>query len=167
MKQELARSLHSICPLFESWGKIVPLFRASRLLSRSERESLIAEINNFASVAKIANISITMKMHHLIHHAQHIALEAYNAIGYFAEDALESIHALVIKYCNRFSQMDGDRQGKQVLCSLQLDKQDKHATANKMVKEEKKRLKIRELSKGTAQNHEKKSIMRSLKYYHY
>ena len=34
--------------------------------------------------------------------------------------------------------MDGDRQGKQVLCSLQLDKQDKHATANKMVKEEKK-----------------------------
>ena len=70
VKQYLERSIHSIRPLFESWGKIVPLFRASRLLTRSERERLIAEINNFAGVAKIANISITMKMHHLIHHAQ-------------------------------------------------------------------------------------------------
>ena len=115
VRHKISQTLNEMSPVFKSWSKIIPLLRASRLLSRSERESLINEIKNFEDAMKSSDISITIKMHHLLHHARNIAIDAYHTIGYFAEDALESIHALVNKFCSQFSQIDGNLRGKQVL----------------------------------------------------
>ena len=74
-------------------------------------------------------------MHHLIHHSDNISIDAYHTIRYFAENSLESIHALVNKFCCQFFQIDGTLCGKQVLHNMQLDKQDKYANERKLIKE--------------------------------
>ena len=79
-------------------------------------------------------------MHHLIAHTIPNVLKKYHTVGYFTEDALESIHAfLVNKLCQKYIQIGGYRKVTQVLRSLQFQKQDLHLTKSKAVKEEKKR----------------------------
>ena len=41
IKEKIANGLNKMRPLFASWSNSVPLFRASRLLTRSERHSLV------------------------------------------------------------------------------------------------------------------------------
>ena len=111
VRHKISQTLNEMSPVFKSWSKIIPLLRASRLLSRSERESLINEIKNFEDAMKSSDISITIK--------------------------IQSIHALVNKFCSQFSQIDGNLRGKQVLRNMQLDKQDKYVNESKLIKEKK------------------------------
>ena len=84
------------------------------------------------------DLSTTIKIHHLITHTDTPVLEKYHTFGFFAEYALESIYHLVNMYCRKFAQIDGDWRGKQVLRSLQFQKQDIHLTKTKGEKEDKK-----------------------------
>ena len=99
---------------------------------------LIQKIKEFANkIVKIPGILVTPKMHHLIAHTIPNVLEKYHTVGFFTEYALESIHALVNKLCQKFIQIGGDRRVTQFLHSLQLQKQDLHLAKSKAVKEEK------------------------------
>ena len=114
MKHKILQALNEMSPVFQTWSKIIPLFRASCLLSCSEHESLINEIKNFEDAIKSIDVSITIKMHHLIHHADNISIDICHTTRYFAEDLLESIHALVNKFCSLFFQIDGTLRGKKI-----------------------------------------------------
>ena len=112
-------------PVFEAWSAVMPLLRASRKLDDLEQDELKENIGEFgkAHKEKIGN-AFTKKMHHLLCHVAKF-IDTYGTVGFFTEDALESIHARVNYFVARFASLDPERRVRQVVRSLASDKKSK------------------------------------------
>jgi hypothetical protein len=59
-------------------------------------------------------------MHSLFPHVE-ACLKTYGTVGFFAEDSLEVIHAVLNRIVTVFQSLDGDRQTKQVIRFLSAE----------------------------------------------
>jgi len=101
--------------IFKLFGQVVPNFRSTRLLDETQREELLEAINEFwEAYIGLSKGSITTKIHFLVHHTE-LMLKLYGTIGFFAEDSMESIHAIVNALANQFAALDKSRRCTQVL----------------------------------------------------
>jgi hypothetical protein len=96
--------------IFMHFSKVVPKFRSTRLLSLDERTELMEDIDNFwnAYIDNPSGGSVTSKLHFLRHRTRWM-LELYGTLGFFAEDSIESIHAMVNRLASRFQALDSRR----------------------------------------------------------
>ena len=62
-------------------------------------------------------MSVTIKLHILIFHVKEM-LDTYGTVGLFAEDSLESIHAVVNQLSRQYASLDRKRKVKQVYRNL-------------------------------------------------
>jgi hypothetical protein len=101
--------------IFCAFSKVVPLFRASPLLTTFERATLLEAIDSFWELYNSNSTgSITIKIHHLFHHCREMLIR-YGTIGLFAEDAMESIHAIVNLLACQYAALDGERRATQII----------------------------------------------------
>ena len=93
-----ASLLDSFCThhaIWASFAELVPLLRTTRKLLHQECSDLLSYIEFFASMYKEKSTeNITIKMYLLFTHAQQ-QLQIYGTLGFFSEDSMESIHALI------------------------------------------------------------------------
>jgi hypothetical protein len=98
-----------------AFSKVVPLFRASRLLTSFERATLLEAIDSFWELYNSNYTgSITIKIHHIFHHCREMLIR-YGTIGLFAEDGMESIHAIVNFLAHQYAALDGERRATQII----------------------------------------------------
>ena len=95
----LKQYLHSIADKHEkvwsAWAGIAPVLRSTRLLKKSERANLLEDIEEFVKLyLQETDGSIILKLHHLAPHAKSL-LDELGTLGFFAEDSMESIHAII------------------------------------------------------------------------
>jgi predicted hotdog family 3-hydroxylacyl-ACP dehydratase len=130
-QDEVTRVKEILCrheKVFAAWARVVPTFRSTTLLPESERLSLIEDIAAFwDAYIECTSGSVTVKLHFLIMHTKQL-LFAYGTIGFWAEDAVESIHAIVNLLARRYAALDPKRRAVQVFRSLHARQQE--ATAN-------------------------------------
>jgi di/tripeptidase len=89
-----------------------------KIESETEIQAFLDAINDFW-VAYIDNCdgSVTTKIHLLVMHAEWY-LRTYGTIGFFTEDALESIHAIVNRLAKTYAALDKTRRGTQILRAM-------------------------------------------------
>jgi antitoxin component of RelBE/YafQ-DinJ toxin-antitoxin module len=98
-----------------AFSRIAPSFRAARLLSSAERASLLDDIQEFwEGYISHSDGSVTIKIHQLVHHFKEM-LERYGTIGLFAEDGMESIHAVVNRLARQYASLDPKRRATQII----------------------------------------------------
>ena len=98
-----------------AFSRIAPSFRAARLLSMPERASLVADVKEFWEEYILhSNGSVTIKIHMLVHHFLEM-MDRYGTIGLFAEDGMESIHALVNTLARQYASLDPTRRVTQIV----------------------------------------------------
>ena len=101
--------------IFTHFARIVPSFRSIRLLDEDAREELLEAIKQFwEAYIACSTGSVTIKMHFLVHHTE-LMLNLFGTIGFFAEDSMESIHAIVNRLAIRFAAIDKRGRCIQVL----------------------------------------------------
>lgn len=101
--------------IWKSFKNIVPPLRASRLLSNMEIEELLHDVDQFyLSYVNGSTGTITIKIHILVAHLKHYLVE-YGTVGLFAEDNLESIHALFNTFAQLYSAMPGKDRDMSVI----------------------------------------------------
>jgi hypothetical protein len=108
--------------IFESWGSVVPYLRSTKLLPETARLILLADVNTFIDtfVTNTTKGRITVKVHHLLHLEK--MLEEFGTAGFFAEDAIESIHAIVNVLCRRYASLDKRKKILQIHRALEQRK---------------------------------------------
>jgi hypothetical protein len=98
-----------------AFSHIAPSFRAARLLSMAERASLISDVQEFWNEYILhSDGSVTIKLHMLVHHFIEM-LNRYGTIGLFAEDGMESIHAVVNTLARQYASLDPKRRATQII----------------------------------------------------
>jgi hypothetical protein len=98
-----------------SFSRVAPSLRAARLLSLPERASLLNDIQEFwEDYVLHSEGSVTIKIHMLVHHCKEM-LERYGTIGLFAEDGMESIHAVVNTLARQYASLDPKRRATQII----------------------------------------------------
>jgi hypothetical protein len=98
-----------------AFSRIAPSFRAARLLSIAERASLIADVKEFWEEHVLhSNGSVTIKIHMLVQHLIEM-MNRHGTIGLFAEDGMESIHALVNTLARQYASLDPTRRVTQIV----------------------------------------------------
>jgi hypothetical protein len=104
--------------IWAALNNLLPDFRSVRKLTRSEKDNLLEDIQKYWD-AYIENCSgsVTTKIHLLKDHVKRL-LETYGTIGLFAEDAMESIHAIINELARRYAPLDGARKVKQTVRAL-------------------------------------------------
>jgi len=102
--------------IFMHFAQVYPNFRSTRLLDEFEREELLESIKLFweAYITSSGSGSVTTKIHFLVHHTAQM-LNLYGTIGFFAEDSMESIHAIVNELAYQFASLDKSRKCTQIL----------------------------------------------------
>jgi len=105
--------------IWDAFNTILPILRSKeKIETESEIQSFLDAINDFW-VAYIENCdgSVTTKIHLLVMHAKWY-LRTYGTIGFFTEDALESIHAIVNRLAKTYASLDKTRRGTQILRAM-------------------------------------------------
>jgi hypothetical protein len=104
------------------------LFRSPSLLSEADRGQLKSDISAFynAYLADGSSGSTTIKIHHLVFHTTEV-LDTYGTIGFWAEDAVESIHAIVNVLSRRYAALDPSRRATQIMRASEARKEAKSA----------------------------------------
>jgi len=98
-----------------AFSHIAPSFRAARLLSMAERASLISDVQEFWDEYILhSDGSVTIKIHMLVHHFLEM-LKRYGTIGLFAEDGMESIHAVINTLARQYASLDPKRRATQII----------------------------------------------------
>jgi hypothetical protein len=116
--------VHGICrrweKIFDAFASFLPLFRAARLLSKDERQQLREDIAAFWDIylKESGASSVILKIHQLFVHALE-QLEKYGTLGLFAEDPVESIHAIVNTLARQYAPLESQRRLQQVFRGLQ------------------------------------------------
>jgi hypothetical protein len=115
-------------PIFEAFANLLPLFRSPSLLSEADRGQLKSDISAFynAYLADGSSGSTTIKIHHLVFHTTEV-LDTYGTIGFWAEDAVESIHAIVNVLSRRYAALDPSRRATQIMRASEARKEAKSA----------------------------------------
>ena len=102
---------HKKC--WDLFAELAPLLRTTRRLSHAEEETLLKLIDDFLVAYEAINASITIKIHILVH--LFLFLAEYGPPGLFAEDSIESGHAVVNQLGRRYAPLDEERRIRQVL----------------------------------------------------
>jgi hypothetical protein len=104
--------------IWDSFNAILPVLRSKEKIETEKIQAILDDINDFW-VAYIDNCegSVTTKLHLLIAHAKWYLL-TYGTIGFFTEDALESIHAIVNRLAVTYAALDKTRRGTQILRAM-------------------------------------------------
>jgi hypothetical protein len=84
-------------------------------LTEKQQDDLLLYTKKFASVYKESSSnSIKIKMHLLLAHLE-LHLLKYGTVSLFAEDSMESIHALLNKLRREYASLDGERKTKCII----------------------------------------------------
>jgi hypothetical protein len=111
--------------------------RSVRKLSRKEKDDLLDDIKTYwDSYIDNCSSSVTPKVHLLKEHVERL-LEFYDTVGLFAEDAMESIHAIINALARRYCALDATRRTKQIARSLEGRKRTSLASETRSVDESK------------------------------
>ena len=105
--------------IWDAFNAILPVLRSKeKIETETEIQAILDAINDFW-VAYVDNCegSVTTKLHLLIAHAKWYLL-TYGTIGFFTEDALESIHAIVNWLAITYAALDKTRRGTQILRAM-------------------------------------------------
>jgi hypothetical protein len=105
--------------IWDAFNTILPILRSKeKIETETEIQSFLDAIKDFW-VAYVENCdgSVTTKIHLLVVHAERY-LRTYGTIGFFTEDALESIHAIVNRLAVRYAALDKTRRGTQILRAM-------------------------------------------------
>ena len=106
-----ASLLDSFCThhaIWVSFAELAPLLCMMRKLLHQECSDLLSYIEIFASTYKEKSLeNFTIKMHLLFTHAQQ-QLQIYGTLGFFSEDSMESIHALINRFSRVYASLDGE-----------------------------------------------------------
>jgi hypothetical protein len=104
--------------IWAALNELLPHFRSVRKLARSEKDNLLEDIQKYwDTYIENCSGSVTTKLHLLKDHVKRL-LETYGTIGLFAEDAMESIHAIINELARRYAPLDGTRKVKQIVRAL-------------------------------------------------
>jgi hypothetical protein len=96
-------------------ANLLPSFRSVRKLSQEEKDDLLDDIQTYwDSYIDNCSGSITTKVHLLKEHVKRL-LEFYGTVGLFAEDAMESIHAIINGLARRYCALDKKRRTTQIV----------------------------------------------------
>jgi hypothetical protein len=115
----------------------LPSLRSVRKLSRKEKDDLLDDIKTYwDSYIDNCSGSVTPKVHLLKEHVERL-LECYDTVGLFAEDAMESIHAIINALARRYCALDATRRTKQIARSLEGRKRTSLASEMRSVDESK------------------------------
>jgi hypothetical protein len=100
--------------VFQLFYSVVKTFRSTRKLTEEEQSGLLSDIKKFGEAYFSKTIgSQTPKLHHLFNHV-HYFLVTYGTVGFFAEDAVESIHAIFNTNSRRFAALPSKKRAHQV-----------------------------------------------------
>lgn len=135
VKKELLALLKVHKRIFASFAALVPSFRTTKRLSLLQQKQLKDDIQEFWEAYLAGPGSITIKIHMLVFHAL-IFLDEYGTIGFWTEDAVESIHAIVNTLARRYAALDLGRRAHQVLRMLTARKQKKDVDLKAKVEKE-------------------------------
>lgn len=102
---------HKKC--WDLFAELAPLLRTTRRLSPAEEETLLKLIDDFLVAYEAINASITIKIHILVH--LFLFLDEYGPPGLFAEDSIESGHAVINQLGRRYAPLDEKRRIQQIL----------------------------------------------------
>ena len=102
---------HKKC--WDLFAEIASLIRTTRKLSAAEEDTLLELIDDFLKAYEDINASITIKVHMLVH--LFLFLAEYGPPGLFAEDSIESGHAVINQLTRRYAPLDEERRIKQIL----------------------------------------------------
>ena len=105
---------HKKC--WEIFGEIASLLRTTRKLASDEEKELLELVESFLSAYEAIGISITIKAHMLVHLL--LFLKEYGPPGLFAEDSVESLHAVVNELGRRYAALDHAKKMKQTVFAL-------------------------------------------------
>lgn len=105
---------HKKC--WEIFSEIAPLLRTTRKLTSEEEKQLLDLADAFLSAYEALGISITIKAHMLVHLL--LFLKEYGPPGLFAEDSIESLHAVVNELGRSYAALDHAKKIKQTLLAL-------------------------------------------------
>ena len=98
---------------WDLFAEIASLIRTTRKLSAAEEDTLLELIDDFLKAYEDINASITIKVHMLVH--LFLFLAEYGPPGLFAEDSIESGHAVINQLTRRYAPLDEERRIKQIL----------------------------------------------------
>ena len=125
--------------VFGSFAAVLPLFRKTGLLSDTEQQKLIVNIEKFwEAYIKHSNGSVTLKIHQMVSHTQEW-LKIYGTVGLFTEDSVESIHAIVNALARRYASLDKERKATQIMRAIESRKMMSNAEEEKSTKKRKRR----------------------------
>jgi hypothetical protein len=111
MKAKVSDAIQCYRDIFEAWAEVLPLFRSPKLLPLEDRMKLLADIDTFVElfIKHTRKGSITLKIHHLMDHVKK-PLEETGTVGFWAEDAVESIHAIVNSLARRYASLNNKKE---------------------------------------------------------
>jgi hypothetical protein len=105
--------------IWDAFNTIFPiLWSKEKIKTKTEIQAFLDAINDFW-VAYIDNCegSVATKICLLVMHAKWY-LRRYGTIGFFTEDTLESIHAIVNRLAKMYASLDKTRRGTQILRTM-------------------------------------------------
>jgi hypothetical protein len=107
--------------LFATLTLIFKKTRLSRFLSESERNDLETNVLNLSTIIflRFKTMNITLKMHDVLVHTVAF-VRKYHTVGFFGEQALESLHQIMHRDESKFNHLNNQPVTKLKLC---LDQQ--------------------------------------------
>uniref|UniRef100_A0A7S3NMG1 Uncharacterized protein n=1 Tax=Aureoumbra lagunensis TaxID=44058 RepID=A0A7S3NMG1_9STRA len=118
--QAVANLVARLQPIWSAFAKLHDLARACRLLSDREVEELCDACHNASNEARKAypGVHVQLKLHIIEAHLPPF-VKHWRSAGLFAEDAVESIHALVNRLNRRFACLHGDLKQTSKMTALE------------------------------------------------
>ena len=105
--------INKVEPVWTAFAELLPLVRATRLLTNAEVEKLCAAAAAVSSAYRAAypDVHIQLKIHIIESHLPKFA-RRWRSVGLFAEDACESMHAIVNRLNRRYACVHGVRKAR-------------------------------------------------------
>lgn len=114
VKEDLLDVSRRFKAIFAAFAEVVPTYCSTEKLVGEKKAELLESIDNFwETYHKNCSGSVTLKIHHMVSHTK-LLLGATDAVGLWAEDSVESIHAIVNSLTRQYATLDGSRRAKQV-----------------------------------------------------
>ena len=106
--------------LFSTLQLIFKKTRLSRFLSEKERDDLENNVLNLSTIIflRFKKSSVTLKMHDVLVHTVKF-VRKYHSVGFFGEQALESLHQIMHKDETKFIHLNKQPVSKIKLCMNQ------------------------------------------------
>ena len=114
--------------LFATLTLIFKKTRLSRFLSEAEINELELNISSLSTIIflRFKEMSITLKMHDILCHTMHF-VRKYHSVGFFGEQAIESLHQIMNKDELKFVHLNKHPVSKTKFC---FDQQNIRALLN-------------------------------------